>query len=230
LLQTVKSKEEGKVDSVNKQTIQPMEEKVVKPRPPKYNRYGQESFGKEATGEFSIVTTGSYHGMTLETMTEVASKPIAETPLPKSKIIPEVKDTIVDVPLSRKKSQSRTPIIIVPSAPSSIITIYNCREFLEEFKYVPSEEKKKGGMKRSSDITIYRKKPHPSYPGQTISKPFKVTDNPLRLNRQEWEQVVAVFVAGPTWQFKGWPDMVAGGSPVDIFTKSNDTRNERGKD
>jgi hypothetical protein len=103
LLQTVKSKEEGKVDSVNKQTIQPMEEKVVKPRPPKYNRYGQESFGKEATGEFSIVTTGSYHGMTLETMTEVASKPIAETPLPKSKIIPEVKDTIVDVPLSRKK-------------------------------------------------------------------------------------------------------------------------------
>ena len=64
-----------------------MEEKVVKPRPPKYNRYGQESFGKEgalilslllllllcyyiaATGEFSIVTTGSYHGMTLETMT-----------------------------------------------------------------------------------------------------------------------------------------------------------------
>jgi parafibromin len=98
------------------------------------------------------------------------------------------------------------------------------------YRYVPSEEKKKGGMKRSSDITIYRKKPHPSYPGQTISKPFKVTDNPLRLNRQEWEQVVAVFVAGPTWQFKGWPDMVAGGSPVDIFTKSNDTRNERGKD
>ena len=34
------------------------------------------------------------------------------------------------------------------------------------------------------------------------------------------KQVVAVFVAGPTWQFKGWPDVLAGGSPVDIFTKS----------
>ena len=32
--------------------------------------------------------------------------------------------------------------------------------------------------------------------------------------------MVAVFVAGPTWQFKGWPDVQAGGSPVDIFTKS----------
>lgn len=34
------------------------------------------------------------------------------------------------------------------------------------------------------------------------------------------KQVVAVFVAGPTWQFKGWPSVLADGSPVDIFTKS----------
>ena len=31
---------------------------------------------------------------------------------------------------------------------------------------------------------------------------------------------MAVFVAGPTWQFKGWPGALAGGSPVDIFSKS----------
>ena len=32
--------------------------------------------------------------------------------------------------------------------------------------------------------------------------------------------MVAVFVAGPTWQFKGWPGVLAGGSPVDIFARS----------
>ena len=32
--------------------------------------------------------------------------------------------------------------------------------------------------------------------------------------------MVAVFVAGPMWQFKGWPGALSGGSPVDIFSKS----------
>ena len=32
-------------------------------------------------------------------------------------------------------------------------------------------------------------------------------------------QVVAVFVAGPAWQFKGWPGLSSDGSPVDIFSK-----------
>ena len=31
---------------------------------------------------------------------------------------------------------------------------------------------------------------------------------------------MAVFVAGPTWQFKGWPGLTNDGSPVDIFTRS----------
>ena len=34
------------------------------------------------------------------------------------------------------------------------------------------------------------------------------------------KQVVAVFVAGPTWQFKGWPGLSSDGSPVNIFSKS----------
>ena len=31
------------------------------------------------------------------------------------------------------------------------------------------------------------------------------------------DRVVAVFVQGPAWQFKGWP---WGGNPVDIFSRS----------
>ena len=37
------------------------------------------------------------------------------------------------------------------------------------------------------------------------------------------KQVVAVFVAGPTWQFKGWPGISSDGSPVNIFSKSKST-------
>ena len=33
-------------------------------------------------------------------------------------------------------------------------------------------------------------------------------------------RVAAVFVQGPTWQFKGWPYLLPDGSPVDIFAKS----------
>lgn len=34
------------------------------------------------------------------------------------------------------------------------------------------------------------------------------------------DRVVAVFVQGPAWQFKGWPWLLPDGSPVDIFAKS----------
>lgn len=50
--------------------------------------------------------------------------------------------------------------------------------------------------------------------------PYRVVDNPGRLSAAEWERVVAVFVQGPAWQFKGWP---WDGNPVQIFANSKDT-------
>lgn len=47
--------------------------------------------------------------------------------------------------------------------------------------------------------------------------PYRVVDNPQRLTQGEWDRVVAVFVMGPAWQFKGWP---WDGNPVEIFAKS----------
>ena len=183
--------------------------------------------------------------------------------------------------------------------------------------YISPEEKKRAGGKRQNEIILHRKRPHPTQTGQSISIPYRVTDNPLRLSPQEWyghrysvdsfhvtwplavgiswglcsllncrqgaldkvltistvkykklllanvplssylliitcncrmcdywrlelsheshdittsshmtfshllrKQVVAVFVAGPTWQFKGWPGLSSDGSPVNIFSKS----------
>ncbi len=57
-----------------------------------------------------------------------------------------------------------------------------------------SEDKKKGGAKKVSDLIVQRKKPHPSIPGQTITAPFKVTDNPLRLKPEEWLVLLCVCV------------------------------------
>lgn len=47
--------------------------------------------------------------------------------------------------------------------------------------------------------------------------PYRVTDNPSKLNYADWDRVVAVFAMGPAWQFKGWPHE---GNPVEIFNRS----------
>lgn len=50
-----------------------------------------------------------------------------------------------------------------------------------------------------------------------MTVPYRVVDNLQRLTQSEWDRVVAVFVMGPAWQFKGWP---WDGNPVEIFSKS----------
>lgn len=98
-------------------------------------------------------------------------------------------------------NKSKTPIIIVPLSTTSVVTMLNVQELLEDFKYVyyfttfdmyytlryvSNEDKKASGVKKASELTIHRKKPNLAHPGQTISVPFKVTDNPLRLSPQDW--------------------------------------------
>ena len=50
----------------------------------------------------------------------------------------------------------------------------------------------------------------------SVTVPYRVIDNTKNLTNAEWERVVAVFVMGPAWQFKGWP---WDSNPVEIFTK-----------
>ncbi len=77
-------------------------------------------------------------------------------------------------------------------------------------RYVTTEEKKNSGVKRENEILIQRRKEG------LVTVPYRVIDNPQKLTNAEWERVVAVFVMGPAWQFKGWP---WDGNPVEIFTK-----------
>ncbi|KAK8954358.1 hypothetical protein KSP39_PZI002845 [Platanthera zijinensis] len=86
------------------------------------------------------------------------------------------------------------PIILVPSAFQTLITIYNVKEFLEDGVFVSTDVKVKA-MNGSS-------------------KP--VRDKPSALKPEDWDRVVAVFVLGKEWQFKDWPFK----DHVEIFNKS----------
>ncbi|KAF6073159.1 cell division cycle 73 [Phyllostomus discolor] len=124
-------------------------------------------------------------------------------------------------PPPNQKKGSRTPIIIIPAATTSLITMLNAKDLLQDLKFVPSDEKKKQGCQRENETLIQRRKDQ-MQPGGTalsVTVPYRVVDQPLKLMPQDWDRVVAVFVQGPAWQFKGWPWLLPDGSPVDIFAK-----------
>ncbi|CAH1401353.1 unnamed protein product [Nezara viridula] len=189
------------------------------PQPAVYNRYDQERFirQREETEGFKIDTMGTYHGMTLKSVTEgnQPKKPVNMPPThqpssqPAQPIVPAAQQRLnASVPPSKRIS--RTPIIIIPSATTSLITMYNAKEILQDLRFVSTEEKKSTGEKRSNEVLLQRRKDG----GLTV--PYRVIDNPGKLNNMDWDRVVAVFVMGPAWQFKGWP---WNGNPVDIFSK-----------
>ncbi|CAF3941100.1 unnamed protein product, partial [Adineta steineri] len=177
-----------------------------------YSRYNQEKFVPRDESEFKIDTHASYHGLTLKTVTEGATPnkflSAANPSIPKP--IVAANDKLHPTSTDTSKRPSRTPIIIIPAALTSLITRYNCKELLEDLKYISTEDGKASGTKRDGDILIQRKKGN-------LTVPYRITDDPLRLSKQDWdERVVAVFAQGPAWQFKGWP---MGGNPVEVFQK-----------
>nr|KAF6399621.1 cell division cycle 73 [Molossus molossus] len=124
-------------------------------------------------------------------------------------------------PPPNQKKGSRTPIIIIPAATTSLITMLNAKDLLQDLRFVPSDEKKKQGCQRENETLIQRRRDQvqPGGAALSVTVPYRVVDQPLKLTPQDWDRVVAVFVQGPAWQFKGWPWLLPDGSPVDIFAK-----------
>uniref|UniRef100_A0A8C4HJ08 Parafibromin n=1 Tax=Dicentrarchus labrax TaxID=13489 RepID=A0A8C4HJ08_DICLA len=209
ILQSVKAREEGRAPEqrpTQNTTQADPSLRNKQPVPAAYNRYDQERFkGKEETEGFKIDTMGTYHGMTLKSVTEGASARKAQTP------------ALQPVP----RPGSRTPIVIIPAATTSLITMLNAKDLLQDLKFVTPEEKKKQGIQRDNEVLLQRRKDQIQPGGTTLSVtvPYRIIDQPLKLAPQDWDRVVAVFVQGPAWQFKGWPWLLPDGSPVDIFAK-----------
>ncbi|ELK26765.1 Parafibromin [Myotis davidii] len=179
---------------------------TTQPIPAAYDRYDQERFkGKQETGGFHIDTRGTYRGMTLESVAEGAAAHETQTsaaqPVPVPRPVSQARP-----PLNQKKG-SRTPIIIIPAAATSLLTMLNAKDLLQALTFVSSDEKKKQGCRRENEMLIQRRKDR------------RVVEQPLKLTLQDWDRVVAVFVHGPAWQFKGWPWLLPDGSLVDMFVK-----------
>ncbi|KAJ8962059.1 hypothetical protein NQ314_005842 [Rhamnusium bicolor] len=210
MLHSIKAREEGRQRPPQQPPIVTPRQTPVRPttQPSVYNRYDQERFNrqKEETEGFKIDTMGTYHGMTLKSVTEGSAKvnrpqpPQPQIPLPISAARPS--------PGGLHKRVSRTPIIIIPAGTNSLISMYNAKEILQELRFVTQEQKKAEGSKRDNEVLIQRQRN-----GQSV--PYRVVDNPAKLSPSDWDRVVAVWVMGPAWQFKGYP----WDTPVEIFDK-----------
>lgn len=218
MLHSIKAREEGRQRPPQAPPIVTPRQTPIRPttQPSVYNRYDQERFNrqKEEIEGFKIDMTGTYHGMTLKSVTEgstKANRPQQPTqqqsqhhpqqPLPISAARPPPGGM-------PQKRVSRTPIIIIPAGTNSLISMYNAKDILQDLRFVTTEQKKNEGGKRDNEVLIQRQRN-----GQTV--PYRVVDNPAKLSPSDWDRVVAVFVMGPAWQFKGYPWE----TPVEIFDK-----------
>ncbi|KAL2987045.1 hypothetical protein AAZX31_11G008000 [Glycine max] len=103
------------------------------------------------------------------------------------------------------------PIILVPSAFQTLITIYNVKEFLEDGVYIPTDVKVKQMKGARPDCVTVQKK----LSRDRVVTAYEVRDKPSTLKPDDWDRVVAVFVLGKEWQFKDWPFK----DHVEIFNK-----------
>jgi parafibromin len=104
------------------------------------------------------------------------------------------------------------PIILVPSAFQTLLTIYNVKEFLEDGVFIPTDVRVKQMKGAKPDCVTVQKK----FSRDRVVTAYEVRDKPSALKPEDWDRVVAVFVLGKEWQFKDWPFK----DHVEIFNKS----------
>ncbi|XP_055469357.1 parafibromin-like, partial [Psammomys obesus] len=75
---------------------------------------------------------GTYHGMTLKSVTEGASARKTQTPAAQ----PVPRPVSQARPPPNQKKGSRTPIIIIPAATTSLITMLNAKDLLQDLKHL----------------------------------------------------------------------------------------------
>ncbi|CAH00299.1 Cdc73p [Kluyveromyces lactis] len=96
-----------------------------------------------------------------------------------------------------KPSSQKDPIILIPSAASSIFTIANIRQFLEESKYVNPKDLP---ISHKDLVTAVKK-------FDRISRPIRfliVNNTKLFTQPEYWDRVVAIFTTGHEWQFTNY--------------------------
>ncbi|KAJ3158962.1 accessory factor associated with RNA polymerase II [Geranomyces michiganensis] len=109
-------------------------------------------------------------------------------------------------PSSRHKasSESRIPIIIVPSVPTARLTLWNVKQFLAETSYVPTQKFIDSGTAKSVSVRFERQLRPGQHGGIKFPTTYQVVDSPDNIKPEDWPRVVAAFVTGQAWQFGRW--------------------------
>ncbi|KAI0781546.1 RNA polymerase II-associated protein [Trametes elegans] len=104
------------------------------------------------------------------------------------------------------------PIIMISSSPTSLITMYNVRRFLQDAVFEPSQEARaraaaEGNARAEDVIPIYRKRTtiDPSGRETETQTRYFVVDSAEALAKfgaDAWDRVVCVMTTGQTWQFR----------------------------
>lgn len=116
------------------------------------------------------------------------------------------------------------PLIVIPSAVQSLITMYNVKDLLQFQKFIPGETYRSQGLDKPVSVYIER---DASKIGSNLPKKYQVIDSVDKLKPADWyildnltfnrDRIVAVFALGQEWQFKGWKWK----QPVEIFNSGN---------
>lgn len=117
---------------------------------------------------------------------------------------------------SKQGQTSKRPIVLVPPGFSTLINMYNAKDFLESGRYVPSTTKKQGKEKKEDIMLVSRTF------GREQPVMYEVTDRCPNKNsprhRDFWSRVVCAFVTGAKWQMADWPFKgIEQGNMVDTF-------------
>eukprot|EP00762_Andalucia_godoyi_P005455 ANDGO_08469.mRNA.1 Cell division cycle protein 73 len=114
---------------------------------------------------------------------------------------------------SSSRSGSQYPLILVPSAASSLINMYNARDLLENMTYVPAtqraDEMQAAGLSKPSSLNITR-----PMPDGTLRK-FQVMEMNEKMTPSDYDRIVAVFMLGREWEQNRLP---LGKSTAEFFS------------
>ncbi|KAI8868058.1 CDC73-domain-containing protein [Ramicandelaber brevisporus] len=110
----------------------------------------------------------------------------------------------------QRKVKDTRPIIIIPSARTSLINMYNIKDFLEGEKFVDPTAAREKMEDSHPDIVTIRRQRQSAGPASSATTHQKATalyvvyDSVHNFKPEDWDRVVCVFTTGADWQFKGW--------------------------
>ncbi|KAI9446951.1 RNA polymerase II accessory factor [Russula earlei] len=130
----------------------------------------------------------------------------------KLKGLKEAKKPGANTPIPTQLTENMYPIIMISSSPTSLITMYNVRRFLQESIFEPSAEARaraaaEGNTRAEDLIPIDRERTMIESGGQAraSAQRYYVLDSVEALNKfgaDAWDRVVCVLTTGQVWQFR----------------------------